>query len=115
MKKKTTGLVNKSAKKKAKLKYIEFDDQLDAEEQALVDSVERGEWKEIDNFEEFKAAAEAAARNHIRKQERVTFRITQHDLMILKQKAAKKGLTYQTFIASILHQFAAGDLKENAA
>ena len=111
MKKKQTS----SVKKKTKKKYLLIDDKLDAEEQELADSILRGEWKTVDNFEEKKAALEQAARNHMRKQERVTFRITKHDLMLLKQKAAKKGLTYQTFIASILHQFVAGDLAEKAA
>ncbi len=96
-------------------KYIEFDDKLDAEEQALVDSVEKGGWQAIDNFPEVKAHLEEVAQNHFRKQERVTFRISKHDLMVLKQKAARKGLTYQTFIASILHQYAIGDLQEKAA
>ncbi|MCX7125579.1 MAG: hypothetical protein NTU49_07515 [Gammaproteobacteria bacterium] len=113
MKKKLKKAVSKSAKK-TQIKYLEFDDVLDAEEQELVDSVERGEWKAIDNFEEVKAELEAAARNHIRKEARVTFRISNGDLMLLKQKAAKKGLSYQTFIASILHQYAAGDLQEKA-
>jgi len=114
MNKKLKNKVTPNATKKIKQKYLEVDDVLDEEEQELVDSIERGEWKTVDNFEEVKAALEAAARNHIRKEARVTFRISNGDLMLLKQKAAKKGLTYQTFIASILHQYAAGDLEEKA-
>jgi predicted DNA binding CopG/RHH family protein len=34
------------------------------------------------------------------------------DLDRLKQKAAYKGLPYQTFIASVLHEYAAGHFKE---
>jgi hypothetical protein len=39
---------------------------------------------------------------------RVNIRISERDLERLKQKAAYKGLPYQTFIASILHEYAAG-------
>jgi len=46
----------------------------------ILDSVEAGEWKSVDNL-----------------QEEADF-----------SKAAYKGLPYQTFIASVLHEYAAG-------
>ena len=112
-----TKKIKKTPKKIARNKKNRsvFDVSLDTDEQELVDSVERDEWKPVDNFEQHKITAEAAASNYFRKEARVTFRISKHDLLVLKEKAAKKGLTYQTFIASILHQFAAGDLEERAA
>ena len=81
---------------------------LDAEEEDILASVERGEWKTIDNLEKEKIFVKEAAANFLRKDERVTLRISSGDLARLKQKAAYKGLPYQTFIASVLHEYAAG-------
>jgi len=89
-----------------------FDVTLDTEEQDLLESVERGEWKTVDNFEEEAAFAKKAAENFLRKDERVTLRLSSGDLDRLKQKAAYKGLPYQTFIASVLHEYAAGHFTE---
>lgn len=81
---------------------------LDPDEQDLLDSVERGEWKTVENFEEQAAFAKAAAENYMRKDARINIRISSSDLARLKEKAAFKGLPYQTFIASVLHEYAAG-------
>lgn len=82
--------------------------QLDVEEQKLNDSIERGEWTSVKNLETEKAFAKAAAENYFRKDARVNIRISSYDLDLLKQRAAYKGLPYQTFIASVLHEYAAG-------
>lgn len=95
-------------------KQAVFNAKLDEEEQALLKSVERGEWKTVDNFEEEAALAKEAAANFLRKDARVTLRISSGDLERLKQKAAYKGLPYQTFIASVLHEYAAGHFTEVA-
>ena len=87
------------------------DQKLDAEEQELLESFERGEWQRVENVEEEIAFAKSAARNHLKKDARVNIRISSHDLENLKMEAAYKGLPYQTFIASILHQYAAGHFK----
>ncbi|MBX3710227.1 MAG: hypothetical protein KIT56_09130 [Gammaproteobacteria bacterium] len=89
-----------------------FNVKLDKEEQELLESVERGEWKTVENAEEEAAFAKEAAANSLRKDERVTLRLSSIDLDRLKQKAAYKGLPYQTFIASVLHEYAAGHFEE---
>lgn len=81
---------------------------LDKEEQELLKSFERGEWKTVNNSEEELAFAKEAAANFLRKDARITLRISSSDLQMLKQKAAFKGLPYQTYIASVLHEYAAG-------
>src|SRR4030065_1722750 len=94
-------------KKKTK-KFNPYDVKLDAEEQDLLKSYERGEWKSVDNLaQEMKLAKEIAA-NTLRKDARITLRISSGDLVRLKEKAAYKGLAYQTFISSVLHEYAAG-------
>jgi len=91
-------------------KHKVFDAKLDAEEQELLESVERGEWKSVDNLEEEIAKAKKAAANFLRKDTRVNIRISSSDLERLKRLAAYEGLPYQTLMASILHKYAAGHL-----
>src|SRR3990167_5507018 len=112
MRKITEKRVMKSTKKKVQKSHLMVDYKLDAEEQELMDSIERGEWKPVDNLEEELAFAKRAAENFFRKEERVTLRLTKYDLKTLKFRAAQKGLPYQTFMASILHQYADGHLIE---
>jgi predicted DNA binding CopG/RHH family protein len=88
-----------------------FDVSLDNEERELLDSVERGEWQSIANLKKEKTAAKKMAASHLHKDARVNIRISSTDLAALKQKAAYKGLPYQTFIASVLHEYAAGQLQ----
>jgi predicted DNA binding CopG/RHH family protein len=42
----------------------------------------------------------------------ITLRLQERDITKLKSMAARKGLPYQTLVASVLHQFANGDLIE---
>ncbi len=84
---------------------------LDKEEQEILDSFERGEWKSVQNLDEEKAFAKEAATNYLKKDARVNIRISSSDLEQLKRKAAYEGLPYQTFLASLLHKYAAGHLK----
>jgi predicted DNA binding CopG/RHH family protein len=95
-------------------KFDPYNIKLDAEEQDLLDSFERGEWKTTANAQEEADFARAAAANFLRKDARITLRISSGDLDRLKQRAAFKGLPYQTFIASVLHEYAAGHFIEIA-
>ncbi len=87
---------------------------LDPYEQELNDSLERGEWKEVENAEEekeryisiFKEAAKAE-----KKEARLNIRLKRSDLETIRQKADTNGLPYQTLINTILHQYAKGKIK----
>jgi predicted DNA binding CopG/RHH family protein len=84
----------------------------DDEERELYESVERGEWKSVENLEEEKAKAQAAARHTLaliaKKSESVSIRLSPYTLNRIKAKAMEEGLPYQTLIASIIHQYANG-------
>lgn len=97
-----------------KKKHDVFDINLDKEEQDILRSVEKGEWKSVENLDDEKAFVKEAATNFLRKDARVTLRLSSVDLERLKQKAAYKGLPYQTFISSVLHEYAAGHFIEVA-
>lgn len=98
-------------KKKKKNDDI-FNVNLDQEEQEISDAVDqaidKSKLKSVDNLKKELAFAKEAAANYFRKDRRVNIRISGNDLARLKQKAAYKGLPYQTFIASVLHEYAAG-------
>ncbi len=81
---------------------------LDMEEQELLDSYNKGEWKSVKNLNKAKSIAKKAAKNTLRKDARVNIRLASNDLLRIKQKAAYEGIPYQTLIASILHKYAAG-------
>lgn len=99
-----------------KRKHDIFDVKLDDYEQEISDAIDqaldKGELKSVTNSEEELDFAKKAAANFLRKDERITLRLSSGDLARLKQKAAYKGLPYQTFISSILHEYAAGHFVE---
>lgn len=102
------------------------------EEQDLLGSVERGEWKPIPHSKKEIKKTQKIAENtmeawakenssrgvrtriRLNKDARINIRLISSDLDRLKKIAEEEGIPYQTFIASILHKFAIGKLK-NAA
>jgi predicted DNA binding CopG/RHH family protein len=46
----------------------------------------------------------AIARNTLAKKKAITIRISERTLMRLKAAAAREGLPYQTFVASLIHK-----------
>jgi predicted DNA binding CopG/RHH family protein len=85
---------------------------LDAEEQELIESIERGEWKSVKNLKAEIKKHQEYARNTMKKDKRVNIRISTRDLEALQTRAVEDGIPYQTLMASVLHRFAAGRLKE---
>jgi len=80
------------------------------EEQELIASVERGEWKPVKDMEKEIARHRLIARETMKKDQRINVRLTQHDLVGLKTKAAHEGIPYQTLVASIIHKYVSGQL-----
>ena len=81
---------------------------LDEEELEILEALEKGQLERVKNFDEEIAFAKEAAENFFKKDARLNIRISSNDLNNLKRKAAYKGLPYQTFIAGLLHEIAAG-------
>lgn len=89
---------------------------LDKEEKEISEAidklVDKGQLKSVEHLEEKLVQARESAAHYIKKDARITLRLSYNDLIKLKQKAAYKGLPYQTFIASVLHEYAEGHFKE---
>jgi len=88
---------------------------LDKDEQELLESVERGEWKSVKNLEAEKKRYRGYARATFAKNRRVNIRIAEKDLDALQSKAIEEGIPYQTLMSSVLHKFVNGRLAEKAA
>lgn len=86
---------------------------LDREEQDLLASFEKGEWKTVKKVAKEKAQAKKIAAKTLRKDVRINIRLSSSDVSTIKQIAAYEGLPYQTLIASILHRYASGHLEYN--
>ena len=81
---------------------------LTEEERAILESVERDEWRRVPGIAKEKRRYEMAARATLRKDKRVNIRMTERDLVRFQKKAAEEGLPYQTLISSVLHKYING-------
>jgi len=83
---------------------------LDPEERRILESVERGEWQRAKGAKISRYGGYAKAT--FRKDRRVNIRISSKDLEAIQKRALEEGLPYQTLIASLLHKYASGRLRE---
>lgn len=87
---------------------------LDKEEQELIQSLESGEWESVDSLEEEIAQHRLAAKNTLKKDQRINIRLSANDLESLKTNAVELGLPYQTLVSSVLHQYVSGKLVQKS-
>ncbi|MBL7960353.1 antitoxin [bacterium] len=85
---------------------------LTSEEKEIYDSLEKGEWVEIDQVVKEKQRYTAYVENTLKKSKRINIRISESDLEKLQKKASEEGLPYQTLISSVLHKYVKGKLQE---
>ena len=78
----------------------------------LVESFDAGEWKSVRDKEGELKRYQDYARATFRKDRRVNIRISSKDLEALQKRALMEGIPYQTLIASVLHKYVQGRLKE---
>lgn len=74
------------------------------EEKEILKAVESGEFKSVKNVSQEKKRFQQYARNTLSKPRNINIRVSDRDLQKIKALAAEKGLPYQTFISSLLHQ-----------
>ena len=85
---------------------------LDGEEKELLKSVERGEWRSSKGVKRDRGRYSQYAKATFRKDRRLNIRISSKDLEAIQKRALEEGLPYQTLIASLLHKYASGRLRE---
>jgi len=84
---------------------------IEADEKELLESVDRGEWKSAGGKRE-RMRYSRYAKATFKKDRRLNIRLSSKDLEAIQKRALAEGLPYQTLIASLLHKYASGRLKE---
>jgi len=84
----------------------------DAFENDILSAYDKGELKSTSPSKAQLAKFKAAATATFIKDRRINIRLSSPDLMDIQARAMEEGIPYQTFIASVLHKYAAGRLIE---
>jgi len=85
---------------------------LDGEEQELVESFEKDEWRPVAERDAAVERYREYARATFKKDMRVNIRMSRKDLEALQTRALEEGIPYQTLMASVLHKYVSGRLVE---
>jgi predicted DNA binding CopG/RHH family protein len=83
---------------------------VESEEKNILESYERGEWQTV---KDAKAEAQKLghyARTTIKKDRRISIRMSSKDLNQVQVIAAQEGIPYQTLISSVIHKYVNGSL-----
>ncbi len=86
---------------------------LNREETEILGSVESGEWRTVEHKDREVARYQEYARATFKKDRRINLRISTKDLEALQKRALMEGVPYQTLIASVLHKYVSGRLRES--
>ena len=85
-----------------------------AEESALLDAIEAGEYKSVNNLKEELAKAKQAAKNTVTKNKNINIRISESDIAKLKARSIEVGIPYQTIESALIHNYTTGKIKLEA-
>lgn len=88
---------------------------LEAEDQAILDSYERDEWRSIGALQEKSQQYQLYAIAALESIGLVSIVLPKEDLEAIRQKAAESGLSHQMLISNIVHEFVTGHLVEKAS
>ena len=88
--------------------------ELDKEEREILEAFEKGELESVVNIDSEQEKHRQYAAATFKKDKRISIRISSRDLTALRKRALVEGLPYQTLIASVLHKYVDGRLKETA-
>ena len=83
------------------MKYFEFD----KKEEKILSDFEASEFKSVKNAKKETTRYQQYAKNTLSKTRNINIRLSDKDLQKIRALAAEKGLPYQTFISSLLHQY----------
>jgi len=85
---------------------------LDRYEREILSAYEKGRLVSVRPSEAQVRAFRDAARATFIKDKRVNIRLSSPDLMDIQARAMEEGVPYQTLIASVLHKYVSGRLRE---
>ncbi|MDP3900814.1 MAG: antitoxin [bacterium] len=87
---------------------------MNKEEKEILEAFELDKLKRVKGVEKEKIRYQQYARQTLRKSRNINIRLSERDLQKIRALAAEKGLPYQTFISSLLHQASGRKVKETA-
>ena len=85
---------------------------LNKDEQDILDSFEKGEWKSVENLDKKIATYSKYAKNTLKKEKRINIRLNEKDLESIQNIAVDEGIPYQTLISSLIHKYVTGRMIE---
>jgi predicted DNA binding CopG/RHH family protein len=85
---------------------------LNKEEKEILEAYESGKVKTVRGKKAALSKHQEYAEATFRKDKRVNIRISGRDLNLLQRRALSEGIPYQTLIASVLHKYVDGRLKD---
>ena len=80
---------------------------LDAEEQDILESVERGEWQSIPNFQQEIERYTLHARAYLSSIQRITVDLPANDVEFLQKIAERSDTSVSLMVATVIHQYVA--------
>jgi predicted DNA binding CopG/RHH family protein len=86
---------------------------LDRYEREILSAYEKGRLVSVRPSKAQLGAFRAAARATLIKDKRVNIRLSSADLMDIQARAMEEGVPYQSLIASVLHKYVSGRLRES--
>ena len=84
---------------------------LNQEEKDILNAFESNKLKKSKNQKNEIKKARNAAKATLLKNSHISIRLSEKDLIKIKQKALKTGIPYQTLIGALIHQYAENDIK----
>ena len=84
---------------------------LDADEYALLEAFEAGQFESILTPERMVFIAKSAAAT-FKKDKRINIKISSRDLSAIQRRALEEGIPYQTLVSSIIHKYISGSLHD---
>lgn len=84
----------------------------DQEENEILEAYEAGELKRSKGASQTQKRHKEYAEAMFRKDARINIRLSSKDLRGLQKRALAEGIPYQTLIASVLHKYVEGRLRE---
>lgn len=86
---------------------------LNQEEQEILDAFESNKTTRSKGAAKTQRRHQEYAEAMFRKDARINIRLPSKDLRGLQKKALSEGIPYQTLVASVLHKYVEGRLREN--
>ncbi len=84
---------------------------IDTEELEILEKYEKGNLIQSKSINEDIKEAKEVARNTISKSKHISIRLSEKDIKKLKIKAIETGMSYQTLIGVLIHQYTENKIK----